>query len=161
MALLPHIYYLLHRAIADAFDGCESETDGPMAIVVGNSSEVPERFVDVRWENIYAHGTALFDLYHDPVRPLCIAAQEGCHELYGIVCLEVRRFVGDSCVSGSVRFIEAVPRERSDHVVKNLLGELLFILLCRGSPDEFLTLGIQFRFNLLPYGTPEEICLTE
>ncbi len=121
----------LHGLEPHAFDRAQPKID----LSKGGDPKFEMPFVDVRGQDLDSHPAAVLDVLDKELVALGaihLRAEDGGHELGRIMGLEKRGLIGDQCVGGTVRFIEAVAAEELDQVED--LGRFLAVQSARGGP---------------------------
>ena len=116
--------------------------------------------VDVRRQDLDAHGLALVDVFYDlgGRSALGLGGEQGGHEVRRVMGLEVGRLVGEIGVGGAVGLVETVLGEVLD-LLEDLVGLGRADAPLLGALEEVLLLGLHDARDLLPHRLPQDVGL--
>jgi hypothetical protein len=147
----------------DRFDGVVADIlyrGQPEADGVAMRREVSVAHVDVRRFDGDAHLAALVDVLNHVVGASRHRGEQRSHELYRIARLQIRGVVGQKCIRGRVRLVEAVAGKLG-HEVEDLLDFLRRIAALYRAFDETLALLCHLLVLLLAHGAAQQVGFAE
>ena len=157
---------VLNEVTAYVFHGVQAKTDLP--VIIGGKAAVGD--VHVRRQHLDAQTGALARILNDLIRIIQHAGEQCCHELAGIMALEISRLESHIGVAGRMALIESVGR-KAGHLVVDLVCHLLrdavgnaartFVTGFGTAVHKVLPLCFHDSVLLFAHGAADVICLPE
>ena len=151
---------------AYVFHGVQPKTD--LTVIIGGKAAVGNIYI--RRQHLDAQTGALAGILNDLIRIIQHAGQQCCHELAGVMALEVSGLESHIGVAGRMALVEGVGR-KTGHFVVDLVCHLLrdtvgnaprtFVAGLGAAVHKMFPLGFHDGVLLFAHGAADVICLPE
>ena len=157
---------VLDKVAAYVFHSVQPKTD--LSVIIGGKAAVGD--VHIRRQHLDAQTGALAGILNDLIRIIQHAGQQCCHELAGIMALEISGLESHIGVAGRMALVEGVGR-KAGHLVVDLVCHLLrdtvgnaagaFVAGLGAAVHKMFPLGFHDGVLLFAHGAANVICLSE
>ena len=157
---------VLDEVAAYVFHRVQAKTN--LTVVIGGKAAVGD--VHIRRQHLDAQTGALAGILDDLIRIVQHTGEQCCHELAGVMALEVSGLKSHISVAGGVALVEGVGR-KAGHLVVDLVCHLLrdavgnaaraFVTGLRAAVHKVLPLCFHDGVLLFAHGAADVICLPE